>query len=96
MQRKSLTIAIICLALPLASCHPPRSSLDQDRKAVLTAEREWAAAARDRDLDRSVSYMADDATMFPPGGRACCREGRDSGLHGFRLRNSGVQRHLGT
>ena len=34
----------------------------------MTAERRWAAAARDRDLDRCLSYMADDATMLPPGG----------------------------
>jgi uncharacterized protein (TIGR02246 family) len=61
-----LVVAVICLAMPLAACHCSHSSLDQDRKAVLTAEHEWAAAARDKDLDRSVSYMADDATMFPP------------------------------
>jgi ketosteroid isomerase-like protein len=34
----------------------------------MTAERGWAAAARDQDLDRSLSYMADDATMLPPSG----------------------------
>jgi uncharacterized protein (TIGR02246 family) len=43
-----------------------RPSLNDDRRAVLMAERDWAAAARDRDLDRSVLYMADDAMMFPP------------------------------
>ena len=36
--------------------------------AVMTAERGWAAAAKDQDLDRGLSYMADDATMFPPAG----------------------------
>jgi len=34
----------------------------------MTAELGWAAAARDQDLDRSLSYMADDATMLPPSG----------------------------
>ena len=47
-----------------------RPGLDQERRAVLTTEREWAAAAKDRDLDRSVSYMADDAMMFPPASPA--------------------------
>ena len=52
---------------------------DRDRRAVLTAERGWAAAARDQDLDRSVSYMADDAMMLPPGsapivGKAAIRD----------------------
>ena len=36
----------------------------------MTAERGWAAAASDQDLDRSLSYMADDATMLPPAGRS--------------------------
>ena len=48
-------------------------------------EREWAAAARERDLDRSVSYMADDAIMFPPEGapvigKAAIREYMASGF----------------
>jgi uncharacterized protein (TIGR02246 family) len=63
-----LVFVVIGLAMPLAACHSSHSSLDGDRTAVLTAEREWAAAARDKNLDRSVSYMADDATMFPPAG----------------------------
>lgn len=61
-----LVVAIIYLAIPLASCDSSRRNLDQDRRAVLTAEREWAGAAKDQNLDRSVSYMADDAMMFPP------------------------------
>ncbi|HEY7377902.1 MAG TPA: DUF4440 domain-containing protein [Steroidobacteraceae bacterium] len=45
----------------------------------MAAERAWAAAARAQDLERSVSFMADDATMFPPGsaavvGKAAIRE----------------------
>jgi uncharacterized protein (TIGR02246 family) len=53
--------------------------LQQARDAVLTAEREWAAAAKDRDLERSVSYLADDATMLLPGapplvGKAAIRD----------------------
>jgi len=41
---------------------------NEDRAAVLAADRGWAAAARDKDLDRSVSYMADDAMILPPAG----------------------------
>lgn len=65
-MRIKLVVVALCVAMPLASCHSSRRSLGQERRAVLTAEREWAAAARDQDLDRSVSYMADDAVMFPP------------------------------
>ena len=78
-MRLKLVVVALCVAMPLASCHSSRRSLDQERRAVLTAEREWAAAARDQDLDRSVSYMADDAVMFPPGsapvvGKAAIRD----------------------
>ena len=59
-------VFVICLAMVFASCQSSRRSLDQEQQAVLSAEHEWAAAARDHDLDRSVSYMADDAIMFPP------------------------------
>jgi uncharacterized protein (TIGR02246 family) len=45
-----------------------RLNLEKERLAVMTAERGWAAAARDRDLERCLSYMADDATMLPPAG----------------------------
>jgi len=80
-----LIAAVICLATPLVSCRSSPPSLDQDRRAVLTAEREWAAAARGRDLDRSVSYMADDAMMFPPAsapvvGKAAIRDYMASGF----------------
>jgi len=63
-----LTVAVICLTIPLVSCRSSQPGLDEDRTAVLTAERGWAAAARDKDLDSSVSYMANDAMMLPPAG----------------------------
>ena len=67
-MRIKLVTAVICITIPLASCRSSFPNLDEHRAAVLTAERGWAAAARGRDLDRSVSYIADDAIMLPPGG----------------------------
>lgn len=72
-------IGAFCLAVPLASCDWSGPDLDQERVAVLTAERQWAAAARQQDLDRSISFMADDAVMFPPAsapivGKSAIRE----------------------
>ncbi len=57
---------VICLVMLQAACHNS-STPDEARMAVLTAEREWAAAARNKDLQRSISFLADDAIMFPPG-----------------------------
>jgi uncharacterized protein (TIGR02246 family) len=63
-----LVAAVICLTIPLASCRTSLPSPESHQMAVLAAERGWAAAAKERDLDRSLSYMADDAIIFPPAG----------------------------
>jgi uncharacterized protein (TIGR02246 family) len=76
-----LSIVVLSgLAALLTSCDSRHSrGRDQESVAVMAAERAWAEAARDRDLERSVYFMADDATMFPPGsapvvGKAAIRE----------------------
>ena len=37
------------------------------REALLKVDREWAAAAATRDVDRIVSYWTDDAAIYSPG-----------------------------
>jgi uncharacterized protein (TIGR02246 family) len=71
-------LAPTCLAALLTSCDFHKGA-GMDSAAIMAAEREWAAAAHAHDLERSVSFMADDATMFPPGaapvvGKAAIRE----------------------
>jgi uncharacterized protein (TIGR02246 family) len=34
---------------------------------ILRIDAEWSAAAQGRDIERIVSYWADDAVLFPPG-----------------------------
>ena len=46
---------------------------------ILRLDEEWSRAAQDRDVDRVLSFWADDAVVFPPGspavaGRAAIRE----------------------
>jgi len=36
-----------------------------DEKVIRSAAAEWAKAALDKDLDKTVSYYADDAHMYP-------------------------------
>jgi uncharacterized protein (TIGR02246 family) len=73
-------LAAACLlALTLAACQSRSPDPQEASEAVMKAEREWAAAAQARDLERSVAFMADDAMMFPPGaapivGKAAIRE----------------------
>jgi uncharacterized protein (TIGR02246 family) len=67
----------------MADRHPEgRSNMDaraDDVKAVLELERQAREAAEAKDLDRYVSFYADDASLFWPGapmvtGRAAIRE----------------------
>ncbi len=46
---------------------------------IMRLDAEWSQAAQNRDVDRIVSFWADDAIVFPPGtpavaGRAAIRE----------------------
>jgi uncharacterized protein (TIGR02246 family) len=49
------------------------------RAQILRLDREWSQAAQRRDVDRVISYWADDAIVLPPGsppvvGKAAIRE----------------------
>jgi uncharacterized protein (TIGR02246 family) len=45
-----------------------RSSESEARSQILEADRAWSEAAQARDVDRVLSYWADDAVVYPPGG----------------------------
>jgi len=48
------------------SCAAPVVDLEEARRAIAEADRAWAAAAESRNLEGSVSAMADDGVMYPP------------------------------
>jgi len=42
--------------------------IEAEQAAILKIDKEWASAASEgRDIERIVSFWADDATVFPPG-----------------------------
>lgn len=60
------SIATVLFALLAAGCGGS-PDLASARSAVLAADSAWeAAASRGGDLDRIVSYLAEDAVMIPP------------------------------
>lgn len=61
-------ILIVCLVvLPLAIvCNFPPTAGAADEKAVRDADDAWSKAAGAKDLDKSVSFYADDAVVMPP------------------------------
>jgi ketosteroid isomerase-like protein len=61
-------ILIVCLVvLPLAIvCNFPPTAQGADEKAVRDADAAWSKAAGAKDLDKTVSFYADDALVLPP------------------------------
>jgi ketosteroid isomerase-like protein len=44
-----------------------RVDVEAERAALFRLDRDWAHAAAARDVEKSVSFWADDASLFPPG-----------------------------
>jgi uncharacterized protein (TIGR02246 family) len=63
-----ILLAVSAVVL-LISCGPstPPDTRAADEKAILAMEAEWSKAGGAKDLDKFVSYYADDASAFPPG-----------------------------
>ncbi len=64
--------ALVACFAGLAGCNvqttpaPPPDTRAADEAAVRAASAEWAKVAAAKDLEKTLSYYADDATMFPP------------------------------
>jgi ketosteroid isomerase-like protein len=55
------------------------NSASEARAEILRLDAEWSKSAAEGDLERILSFLADDASMFPPGspalvGKAAIRE----------------------
>jgi len=66
------TVAVIACAVGLLGCQqqtvptPPPDTRAADEAAVRAASAEWAKVAAAKDLENTLSYYAEDASMFPP------------------------------
>lgn len=61
-------VLALMLVAALTSCTappPPAPNLAQEEAAIRSADAQWLAAARAKDLEKTVSFWADDATLFP-------------------------------
>lgn len=60
-----LSVSALTLLLLVAGCASGTSS-ESDHATLLRTDQEWAAvASQGKDIDKIVSYWADDATVFP-------------------------------
>ncbi len=72
MERGILTLFASLILLSLAGCGEdqavnPKISPESEQQALLTADKQWAAAAAAGDVDRVLSYWAEDAIGYAPG-----------------------------
>ena len=76
---RSVTLCLLVLPVTLLGCRSASLELENDRRAILAQDRAWASAAATKDLDRTLAYWTDDATLMPPDmaalkGKAAIRE----------------------
>ena len=66
------TAALVACFIGLSGCNqqatqaPPADTGAADEAVVRAASAEWAKVAAAKDLEKTLSYYADDASMFPP------------------------------
>ncbi len=70
---------IACLSAAISACAPAPPDLQAEQAALMQTSRDWAQAAASGDIDRTVSYWADDAIVMPSDesavvGKAAIRE----------------------
>ena len=66
----ALLVAVVAGALSCIGCASAGGSAAGERARILQLDAEWSGAAQARDIDRVLSFWADDAVVFPPGSPA--------------------------
>src|SRR4030095_13183978 len=62
MKTKQFFLVVCVALLPVTLAF----AADADEKAVRDADEEWSKVAAAKDLDKTVSFYADDAVVLPP------------------------------
>ena len=61
------SVAVLVFLATVAPSAPPPPKMDPARAALLQTDIEWARhAALGKDVERIVSFWADDAVVYPP------------------------------
>jgi uncharacterized protein (TIGR02246 family) len=68
-MNRFVILVIVGVLLAHTGCASSGSQADVQSQ-ILQLDAEWSRAAQDGDVDRAVSFWADDAIVFPPGGPA--------------------------
>src|SRR6266852_9558072 len=65
-----LTLCVALLPLGLICTAPAAGTKGTDEQAVRDADAQWSKAAAAKDLDKTVSFYAEDAVVLPPNDTA--------------------------
>ena len=65
-----LTVCVVFVPLALGSTAFAAGSKGGDEQAVRDADAQWSKAAAAKDVDKTVSFYADDAVVLPPNDTA--------------------------
>ena len=68
-MNRALSLVAPAILLGSMGCASAGSRTDVQSQ-ILRIDAEWSGAAKGRDVDRVVSFWADDAVVFPPGSPA--------------------------
>ena len=64
--RLVLTVCVVLVPLTFVGTALAAGNKDSGEQAVRDADAQWSAAATAKDLDKTVSFYADDAVVLPP------------------------------
>jgi ketosteroid isomerase-like protein len=66
--RGGTAVACVALGLLAAGCgkEEPKDTRVADEAAIKNADTQWAKAAASKDVDATVAYYSDDASLLPP------------------------------
>jgi ketosteroid isomerase-like protein len=66
-MKTRLVLILALVVIPIAIvCNFPPTARGSDEQAVRDADAAWSKAAGSKDIDKTVSFYADDAIVLPP------------------------------
>jgi len=63
---RPFVLCAIALAAVLLGCQAASPDLEKERQAILAQDEAWASAAAAKDLEKTLAYWSEDATLMAP------------------------------
>ena len=63
----SKSLFLLTLLQLTFSCQPKKVDTKEESEKIMQASRDWSAAANSKDIEKTLSYWADDAILYSAG-----------------------------